>query len=81
MIDYNKIAEEAEVIISGYAFLRFDSHIKVVDLNDKKGVAVFETDGTLIETNMDDIQLTLTKKYLKKAVKYMEEDNAEVLSV
>jgi hypothetical protein len=52
MIDVKKIATEAEVIICGFAFLTEDNFIKVINLNNGHGVAVFKKDGTLIETNI-----------------------------
>ena len=81
MLDCQKIADEAEVIISGLAFEKCADGIKVYDLNDGEGVAVFKPDETLIETNMDDIQLAIAKRNMRSAMKYMEEDDAKVLSV
>ena len=52
MIDVEKIATEAEVIICGFAFLTEGNFIKVINLNNGHGVAVFKKDGTLIETNI-----------------------------
>ena len=73
MIDCQRVADEAEVIISGLAFEKCAEGIKVFDLNDGEGVAVFNPDETLIETNMDDIQLAIARKNMRSALKYMEE--------
>jgi hypothetical protein len=72
MINIDKIAEQADVIISGYAFIKNQDDIKVVNLNNCKSVAVFQCDQTMIETNMDDIELEIVKKYLSSSLKYME---------
>ena len=72
MSNTEKIANEADVIINGYAFLKSDDGIKAINLNNDYDTAVFKTDGTLIETNMDDIELTIAKDYLPNAQKYME---------
>ena len=72
MIDIEKIAEQADVIISGYAFIKNQDDIKVVNLNNCKSVAVFQCDQTMIETNMDEIELEIVKKYLSSSLKYME---------
>ena len=72
MIDIEKIADQADVIISGYAFIKNQDDIKVVNLNNCKSVAVFQCDQTMIETNMDDIELEIVKKYLSSSLKYME---------
>ena len=52
MIDVEKIATEAEVIICGFAFLSDGNFIKAINLNNGHGVALFKKDGTLIETNI-----------------------------
>ena len=39
-------------------------------LNNGCGAAVFKPDGTLIETNMDDIEIVASKKYLQSCLKY-----------
>ena len=72
MIDIEKIAEQADVIISGYAFIKNQDDIKVVNLNNCKSVAVFQCDQTMIETNMDEIELEIVKKFLSSSLKYME---------
>lgn len=76
MINIEELANEAEVIIDGFAFVRFENGIRIFDLNNKKGVAVISKDGKLVETNMDDIELKIAQKYLNRAEKYMEVDNA-----
>lgn len=73
MPNVEMIAEEAEVIISGYAISRCDDGIRVFNLNNGVGAAVFKNDGTLVETNMDDIELVIAKEYLISGLKYMEE--------
>ena len=72
MINIKQIADEADVIISGYAFTKIDDEIKVFNLNNGKSAAVLQTDGTLIETNMDDIELEIATKYMLSSLKYME---------
>ena len=63
MLDVKSIADEADVIISGFAFLFEDEKVKVVDLNNGHGEAVFKKDGTLIETNMDSVEQDIAKGY------------------
>ena len=76
MINIEELANEAEVIIDGFAFIRFENGIRIFYLNNKKGVAVISKDGELVETNMDDIELKIAQKYLNRAEKYMEVDHA-----
>ncbi len=77
MLDITKIADEADVIISGFAVKEKENGFSVYNLNNAEGVALFTTDGTLVETNMDDIELAMAKKNLLESKKYIEaEQNA-----
>ena len=62
MFDVSKEADAAEVIIRGYAIRQCEQGIKVLNLNNGKGVAVFKRDGLLIETNMDNIEEKIARK-------------------
>ncbi len=73
MIDVEKIATEAEVIICGFAFLSDGNFIKAINLNNGHGVALFKKDGTLIETNMDPVEQSVAHGYLSNALEYMEQ--------
>jgi hypothetical protein len=73
MPDLKKIADEADVIISGYAIKKCPEGLRVFNLNNAVGAAVFQKDGTLLETNMDDIELEIAKEYMQSGLKYMEE--------
>lgn len=73
MPNVEMIADEADVIIAGYAMTKCDEGIRVFNLNNAFGAAVFQGDGTLIETNMDDIELTIAREYLLSSLKYMED--------
>ncbi len=81
MADIERIADEAEVIICGFALSRCEEGVRVFNLNNGHGAAVLKEDGTLIETNMDEIQLALAVKYMKQGLRYMGAEHAEVLSV
>lgn len=73
MVDIHKIAEEAEVIIDGYAFSRFASGFRVLNLNAPDKVTVFAPEGTVLETTMNDIELHIAQKHFASARKYMED--------
>lgn len=66
------IADEADVIIAGYAITRCEEGFRVFNLNNQRSAAVFQKDGTLVETNMDDIELAISKDYFFSGLKYME---------
>lgn len=71
MLDISKIADEADVIISGFAVKEKEDGFYVYNLNNAEGVAFFTKDGTLVETNMDDIELTMAQKTLLASKKYI----------
>ena len=57
-----KIAEDADLIVKGYAFKKNGDFIHVFNMNDGFSAMVIDNDGTMIETNMDDIQQALVKQ-------------------
>lgn len=73
MPDIKNIADKADVIINGYAFTRKDDGIHVLNLNCPDKAVVFDMNGEVLETTMDDIELSIASRYLKQNLKYMEE--------
>lgn len=73
MPNIEMIADNADVIIAGYAITKCAEGVKVFNLNNRRSAAVFQMDGILIETNMDDIELAIAKDYFISSLKYMEE--------
>lgn len=67
------IADKADIIVNGYAFTRNDERIQVLNLNCPEKAVVFSTDGEVLETTMDDIELSIASCYLQQNKKYMEE--------
>lgn len=73
MPDIKNIADKADVIINGYAFTRNEDRIQVLNLNSPDKAAVFSADGQVLETTMDDIELSIASRYLQQNLKYMED--------
>lgn len=71
-----ELADNAEVIICGYAFSKCENGISVLNLNVPDHAAVFSNEGEMLETSMDDIELSIVRDYLEKSKKYMEFENA-----
>lgn len=67
-----KIADDADMIVKGYAFKRNGDFIHVFNMNDGISAMVMDQDGTMIETNMDDIGQVIVKKIWEQDAKYME---------
>ncbi len=73
MPDIKSIADNADVIVNGYAFTREGDRIKVLNLNCPDKAVVFSSDGVVLETSMDDIELAIASRYLQQNLKYMED--------
>ncbi len=73
MPDIKNIADKADIIVNGYAFTRADDGIHVLNLNCPDKAVVFSVDGEVLETTMDDIELSIASRYLQQNLKYMEE--------
>lgn len=73
MPDIKAIADKADVIVNGYTFTREDDRIRVLNLNSPDKAVVFSTDGEVLETSMDDIELSIASRYLQQNLKFMED--------
>jgi len=72
--EITKIQEEADMIVSGYAFCKKDdSSIQVIQLEVPFHALVLSAEGEVQETTMDDIELDIVKSYWGKNKKHMEE--------
>lgn len=73
MPDIKTVADRADVIVNGYAFTREDDRIHVLNLNCPDKAVVFNSDGEILETTMDDIEISIASRYLHQNLKYMED--------
>lgn len=73
MPDIETVANKADVIVNGYAFTREEDGIHVLNLNSPDKAVVFSVEGEVLETSMDDIELSIASRYLKQNLKYMED--------
>lgn len=72
MIDILEIATNADIVINGYAFTKDSTIIKVLNLNHPDKASVINDKGIIIETTMDDIEISIVLDYFNKNKKYME---------
>lgn len=72
MIDFKTIADNADLIINGYAFTKAGDYIRVLNLNRLNKALVFDYNQEVIETSMDDIEIQIVFDYYNKNKKYME---------
>lgn len=73
MIDIFKVADEADLIVNGYAFTKCEEGYRILNLNRPDQAVVLSEDGETLETTMDDIQIQIVKDYYKKNKKFLEE--------
>ena len=73
MADIRQIADVADMIVNGYAFTQCPEGYRVLNLNRPDRAVVFSKDGKVLETSMDDIEVSIAEGYLKKNRKFMEE--------
>lgn len=70
MLDTNSIADNANIVVNGYAFTTDKQNIKVINLNKPTSSAII-TAGEISETSMDDIELDIVMEYFLKNKKYI----------
>lgn len=63
MIDIIQVADNADMIINGYAFTKEGNFIKVLNLNKTEKAVMLDAMGNILETSMDDIEIHIVKKY------------------
>ena len=73
MPDIKTVADKANIIINGYAFTRKNDQIQVLNLSSPDKAVVFGMGGEVLETTMDDIELSIASRYLNQNMKYMED--------
>ncbi len=58
MTDVKKAADEADMIVNGYAFTQNEEGCRVLNLNRPDKATVFSKTGEVLETSMDDTELS-----------------------
>lgn len=72
MINIKEVADNAEMIINGYAFTKYGEYIRVLNLNNPKKASLINKKGEVLETSMDDVEIDIVDDYYNKNRKYME---------
>ena len=71
------IADAAEMIVGGYAFLRKGDNITIVNLNQNdEHVMVINKEGKMLESSMDPIEQVIALKKWKQNSQFMEDEIA-----
>lgn len=72
LLNIKNIADQADMIINGYAFTRQEKYIRVLNLNYLNHAAVIY-DDKIIETNMDDIENQIVLDYYNNNKQFLED--------
>lgn len=71
--EIDKIAQKANFIVSGYAFTkREDGFISILNLEHPDCAMVVNSNGEIIETNMDQIEQKIVLDLCKKNLQFLE---------
>ena len=70
MINIKEVADNADMIINGYAFTCEENSIRVLNLNNTSKALTFNDKDMVIETTMDDIEISIVKDVEKREVLY-----------
>lgn len=68
-----EVADNADMIINGYAFTKDDNNIRVLNLNNNQKSVYIDKNGKVLQTSMDDIEIGIVKQYYEKNLTLMEE--------
>ena len=75
--ELQKIAENAKIIVNGYAFSkRDDGFISILNLDHPDCAMVITKELEIIETNMDEIEQEIVLSLAKRNLAFLEDDNA-----
>lgn len=72
-LEIKRIAENADMIVSGYAFSLEGNIVKVLNLNNPKKAIVLSKGGKMLETSMDDIEVQVVINYFERNKRFLED--------
>lgn len=73
MSEIEKVAQLADFIVNGYSFICENTQIRVLNLNDTSRAAVLDLNGEILETSMDDIEISIVQAYWEKNKQFAED--------
>lgn len=73
MSEIEKVAQSADFIVNGYSFFCQDEYIRILKLNNPERAAVLDKAGVVLETSMDDIEISIVQAYWEKNKQFAEE--------
>ncbi len=68
-----EIADNADMIIRGYAFTKKDQNISVLNLNRPSSAMYMSSEGKMLESTMDEIEQAIVLKIWERDSQFMED--------
>ena len=72
MSEIEKVAQKADFIVNGFSFICEDGKVRVLNLNNPVRAAVLDWSGEVMETSIDDIELSIVQAYWEKNKQFAE---------
>ena len=77
MPDIEAVASTADMVVNGYAFSQEDDgRIRVLNLNSPTTAAVLDSEGNVLETSMDDMELGIVRGYFSNNREFLGTNHA-----
>ena len=73
MSELEKVVQSADFIVNGYSFDCNADVVRVLNLNDPSKAAVLNKSGEVLETSMDDIEISIVLAYWNKNKQFAED--------
>ena len=73
MSELEKVVQSADFIVNGYSFDCNADVVRVLNLNDTSKAAVLNKSGEVLETSMDDIEISIVLAYWNKNNQFAED--------
>lgn len=71
-----EIADQADMIVRGYAFTRKGDNVSVINLNRPDCAMLMTPSGKMLESSMDEIEQVIVQKIWERDSEFMEAANA-----
>ena len=71
-----KIADEADMIVRGYAFTKKGNNISILNLNRPDCAMLMTQTGKMLESSMDDMEQAIVMKIWREDSEFMEVEGA-----
>ena len=72
MSEIDKVVQSATFVVNGYSFDCKNECIRILNLNDTTKAAVLSKSGDVLETSMDDIEISIVLAYWDKNKQFAE---------